>query len=112
MSQKVQKLKSHVRQGDMVKIITGDAKGKIGKVSKVFSKKNQIIIEGINLKTKHQKPRQEGEIGSIVKKEAPIHVSNVMLYSEQSQTASRTGYRSDENGKKIRYLVKNKEIIN
>lgn len=112
MSQKVQKSRSYVRQGDNVKIITGDDKGKIGKVSKVLSKKNQIIIEGINLKTKHQKPRQEGETGSIIKQEAPIHISNVMLYSEQSQTASRIGHRSDENGKKIRYLVKNKEVIN
>nr|YP_010336562.1 ribosomal protein L24 [Rhodospora sordida]UNJ14968.1 ribosomal protein L24 [Rhodospora sordida] len=109
---KNKKKNMHVKVGDTIKIITGKDKGKIGKVLQTFSKKSFVIIDGINIKTKHQKSRQEGEKGSIVKKEAPIHSSNLMLYSEKDEIISRVGHKKDRSGSKIRYLMKNKEIIN
>lgn len=67
-----------VRSGDMVKVITGDEKGNTGKVLSVNMKKGKIMVEGINVRTKHVKPRKEGESGQILKKELPIAISNVV----------------------------------
>merc|ERR1719454_1870106 len=68
-----------LRTNDMVKVISGDAKGTIGKLLMVDKKKGKVIVEGVNIQTKHVKPMKEGESGSILKKEAPIHISNVAL---------------------------------
>nr|YP_010336167.1 ribosomal protein L24 [Chroodactylon ornatum]UNJ14573.1 ribosomal protein L24 [Chroodactylon ornatum] len=111
MKLKTQKSTTHVKVGDLVQVISGREKGNTGKVTKILFKKKAIIVEGINLKTKHQKSRQEGEKGSIVKTEAAIHVSNVMLYSTQNNVRSRLGYKSNEDGTKVRYLIKTQETI-
>ncbi len=71
----------HIKTGDTVQIISGSHKGKISKILKVFPKTNKLIVENINLKLKHSRPSQEEESGKIVNFEAPIHCSNVMLYS-------------------------------
>nr|YP_009313959.1 Ribosomal protein L24 [Hommersandiophycus borowitzkae]SCW22213.1 Ribosomal protein L24 [Hommersandiophycus borowitzkae] len=81
---KQKKLKLHVKIGDTVKIIAGDYKGQIGEVTKTWAKKSKILVKDINMKTKHIRPQQEGESGQIMKKEAPIHSSNVMLYKNNS----------------------------
>nr|YP_010338502.1 ribosomal protein L24 [Rhodaphanes brevistipitata]UNJ18452.1 ribosomal protein L24 [Rhodaphanes brevistipitata] len=106
-----QRYKMHVKVGDIVKIIAGKEKGKTGKVLQVFTKTSHILVEGINFKTKHQKPKQEGEKGNIITKETSIHSSNVMLYSETNNIASRISYKMKEDGTKVRFLVKNQEII-
>lgn len=102
--------KIHVKKGDTVKIIAGDEKGKIGEIIKVIPKTQQVIIKNINLKIKHSRPKQENEAGKIIQIEAPIHNSNVMLYSKNSKTASRYGYQVKKNGKQ-KVLKKTGEII-
>lgn len=102
----------HLKTGDTVKIITGKDKGKIGKIIKIISKKSHIIVEGINIKSKHQKSSQEGENGSIIKREVSFHSSNAMLYSETTETASRVKYKISDTGDKSRCLIKNEEVIN
>nr|YP_010335776.1 ribosomal protein L24 [Chroothece richteriana]UNJ14182.1 ribosomal protein L24 [Chroothece richteriana] len=111
MKLKTQKFITHVKVGDLVKVISGKEKGNIGKIIKILFKKRSIIVEGINFKTRHQKSSQEGEKGSIIKTEAAINVSNVMLYSEQNNVRSRVGYKTIEDGTKVRYLIKTQEII-
>nr|YP_011007267.1 50S ribosomal protein L24 [Scytothamnus australis]WAM64696.1 50S ribosomal protein L24 [Scytothamnus australis] len=76
------RIKIHVKVGEKVKIISGEEKGKVGLVKKIIKRQNKIIIEGINLKTKHIKPGQNGENGKIKRFEFPIHSSNVSSYEE------------------------------
>ncbi|MGD1855328.1 MAG: 50S ribosomal protein L24 [Leptolyngbyaceae cyanobacterium] len=103
--------KMHIKKGDTVQVITGRDKGKVGDVTAVFPKKSQVLIEGVNLRTKHVKPRQEGETGQIVTSEFPVHSSNVMLYSKKEKVASRVGYTFTDDGRKVRVLKKTGEIL-
>jgi len=103
--------KMHVKFGDTVKVISGRDKGKIGEVTKIFTHNSTIVIKDVNLKTKHMKSREEGEPGQIVKIEAPIHSSNVMLYSKEKDVVSRVGHKVLEDGQKVRYLIKTGELI-
>ncbi|MGG6237970.1 50S ribosomal protein L24 [Nodosilinea sp. AN01ver1] len=103
--------KVHVRKGDTVQVIAGRDRGKVGEVLTVIPKTSQIIVQGVNIRTKHIKPQQEGESGQIVTQEAPIHSSNVMLYSEKEKVASRVAYTFTEDGRKVRMLKKTGEII-
>jgi large subunit ribosomal protein L24 len=105
------KVRMHVKSGDTVQIISGRDKGKVGEVLRVIPKASQVLVKGVNIRTRHVKPRQEGESGQIVTEEAPIHSSNVMLYSEKQKVASRVGYTFTEEGKKVRVLKKTGEII-
>lgn len=103
--------KMHVKKGDTVQVITGRDKGKVGEITAVLPKKSLIIVEGVNIRTKHVKPRQEGESGQIVTSEFPIHSSNVMLYSKKEKVVSRVGYTFTDDGRKVRILKKTGEII-
>ncbi|KAG8365026.1 hypothetical protein BUALT_Bualt18G0060100 [Buddleja alternifolia] len=103
--------KIHVKVGDTVKVISGNDKGKIGEVTSVITHNSHIVVKEINLKTKHVKSKEEGEQGQIIKIEAPIHSSNVMLYSKEKNVASRVGHKTLENGKRVRYLLKTGEVI-
>ena len=103
--------KMHVKKGDTVQVISGRDKGKVGKISRIIPKTSQVVVEGVNVRTKHAKPQQEGESGQIITFEAPIHSSNVMLYSDKEKTASRVGYSFAEDGRKVRMLKKTGEII-
>nr|YP_009314986.1 Ribosomal protein L24 [Scinaia undulata]SCW23441.1 Ribosomal protein L24 [Scinaia undulata] len=100
------KVKMHVKNGDIVKIIAGYDKGKIGTIIKILRKTNQVIVKDINIKTKHVRPQREGETGNISREERPIHSSNVMLYDSTKQIASRTRKVQDANGKYERTLIK------
>lgn len=103
--------KMHVKKGDTVQVISGRDKGKVGAISRIIPKTSQVVVEGVNVRTKHVKPQQEGESGQIITFEAPIHSSNVMLYSDKEKTASRVGYTFAEDGRKVRMLKKTGEII-
>lgn len=94
----------------MVQIISGAEKGKTGKITTIITKTGQIVVEGANLKTRHNKPKAEGESGQISENESPIHHSNVMLYSQDQKVRSKVGIR-EENGKKVRYLKKTGEVL-
>ncbi|NEO54254.1 MAG: 50S ribosomal protein L24 [Okeania sp. SIO3B5] len=103
--------KMHVKKGDTVQIIAGKDKGKVSEIMKVLPKVSKVVVKDINVKTKHVKPQQEGESGKIVNIEAPIHSSNVMLYSNKEKVASRICYTFTEDGRKVRKLKKTGEII-
>jgi large subunit ribosomal protein L24 len=107
----VTRYKMHVKKGDTVQIISGRDKGKVGEILQALPKTSKVIVKGVNVKTKHVKPQQEGETGQIVTFEAPIHSSNVMLYSTKQKVASRICYTFNSEGKKVRMLKKTGEII-
>lgn len=109
--QKLSQHKMHVRKGDTVQIISGREKGKIGEILESLPKQSKVIVKGVNIKTKHVKPRQEGESGQVKTFEAPIHSSNVMVYSTKEKVASRICYTYDSDGRKVRMLKKTGEII-
>lgn len=103
--------KMHVKKGDTVQVIAGKDKAKVGEVLQVYPKTSQVIVEGVNVKTKHIKPQSEGESGQIATNEYPIHSSNVMLYSQKQSVASRVCYSFTDDGRKVRMLKKTGEII-
>ena len=108
---KMSRYKMHVKKGDTVQVISGKDKGKVGEVLSTNPRDSRITVKGVNIKTKHAKPRQEGESGQIMTFEGSIHSSNVMLYSEKEKVASRINYIINEDGKKVRKLKKTGEII-
>jgi large subunit ribosomal protein L24 len=103
--------KMHVKKGDTVQVIAGSDKGKVGEVLRTYPKTSKVLIKGVNIRTKHVKPQQEGESGQIVNTEVPIHSSNVMLYSEKQKVASRVCYTFNADGRKVRMLKKTGEIL-
>lgn len=99
----------HIRKDDTVMVITGKDKGKKGKVLKVFPKAERVIVEGINIQTKHQK--QTKNMHSEIKhQEGPIHVSNVMYYDTKAKAPTRIGYKV-ENGHKKRVSKKTGQVL-
>lgn len=108
---KPQRYKMHVKKGDTVQVITGSDKGKVGEILRVLPKVSKVVVKDVNVRTKHVKPRQEGESGQITTFEAPIHSSNVMLYSTKENVASRVCHTFTEDGRKVRMLKKTGEII-
>ncbi len=104
--------KLHIKKGDTVKIIAGNSKGSEGKVIKVLIAKNRAIVEGVNMVSKHSKPNAANPQGGIVKQEAPIHVSNLMVLDPSSGDSTRVGRKRDEKtGKLVRYSKKSGEVI-
>lgn len=100
-----------IKKGDRVKVITGAYKGTIGEVTSVHPKEDKVIVEGVNMVKKHQKPTQANPDGGIIEKEAKIHVSNVMLWDEKSKKASRIKMEVKEDGTKVRvYKTSGKEV--
>lgn len=92
-----------IRKNDNVMVISGNDKGKTGKVLKVFPKKNRVIIEGINLRKRHTKPSQKNPQGGILEQEAPVNASNVMLLDPKTNEPTRLGARvilDEKTGKK------------
>jgi len=109
MQRKNLRKKMHVKLGDEVKIISGSDKGKTGTIIKVLKNQGKIIVQDINMKTKHKRPEQEGDTGQIIKIEAPIDSSNVMLYDSKINVASRYNKVVNANGEKKRVLIKLKQ---
>lgn len=104
------RLPMHVKTGDTVVVIAGDDNGKVGTVQKVFTKTRQVLLEGVNVSTRHIAPKTPDETGERIKKEAPISASNVMHWSESQKVRSRIGKKTVD-GKKVRFLKKTGEII-
>ncbi|MBC8755818.1 50S ribosomal protein L24 [Kordia sp. YSTF-M3] len=101
--------KLKIKSGDTVKVIAGDHKGSEGKVLTVLREKNKAIVEGVNMVSKHQKPSAQNPQGGIVKKEAPIQISNLSLLTSKGET-TRVGYRM-EGDKKVRFSKKSNEVL-
>jgi large subunit ribosomal protein L24 len=103
--------KLNIKKGDIVKVIAGDSKGQQGKVLKVLVDDYKAIVEGINLISKHTKPNAKSPQGGIVKKEASIHLSNLMVL-DSSNKPTRVGRKIDEKTNKlVRYSKKSGEVI-
>ena len=98
-----------IKKDDTVIILTGKDKGKTGKVLKAMPKENRVIVEGVNIQTRHQKQTQK-EAAEIKHQEGPISVSNVMYSDTKATQASRIGYKV-ENGKKVRVAKKTGTVI-
>jgi large subunit ribosomal protein L24 len=98
-----------LKKGDKVVVITGVNKGKEGTITRVLDEK--VIVEGINIVTKHVKPKNNNGTGEIIKVEAPIHASNVMLIDPKTKKATKVKYDFDKNGKKSRVSKKSNEKI-
>lgn len=102
--------KLKIKTGDTVKVIAGDHKGSEGKIVRVFIDENKAIVEGVNMVSKHTKPSAKSPQGGIIKKEAPIHVSNLSLIDPKSKTATRVGFKV-ENDKKVRFSKKSNQVL-
>jgi large subunit ribosomal protein L24 len=107
------KIKLRVKKDDRVKIIAGDDKGKTGKVLEIITDSNRAIVEGINIVSRHTKPNAQNQQGGIIKKEAPIHISNLAVL-DKNEVATKVGRMKNEEGKTVRFSKKseNKDIIN
>jgi len=103
--------KFHVKTGDTVLVISGNEKGKKGKILKMLTDKQRAIVEGLNIVKKHIKPSAQNPQGGIVEKEAGIHISNLMLIDPKTGEPTRTGRKLNEKGKLQRYSKKTKEFI-
>ncbi len=100
-----------IRKGDTVKVVSGNDRGKIGKVLKTFPESNRVIIESVNLIKRHTRPSQSNRKGGIVEKEGSVHVSNVMLFDNRTSAPARIGYKLLNDGTKVRINKKSGEII-
>ncbi len=112
VGQKMSALK--IRKGDEIIVITGNDKGARGKVLKVLPRQQRVVVEGVNMRKKHQSAQQAGRSqtqGGIVQFEAPIHVSNVMLIDPTTGEPTRVGLRRDEDGKRVRYAKKSEAVL-
>lgn len=99
-----------IKTGDKVRVMRGKDKGKEGTVTKVFPKLDKVIVEGVNLVKKHQKPDNANPQGGIIDKEAPVHVSNVMLLDPADNKPTRIGMKI-EDGKKVRVAKKSGKVL-
>ena len=99
-----------IKKGDTVQVITGNDGGKIGRVIKVFLNRDRVVIEGVNIVKKHARPTQDNPQGGIIEKEATIHISNIMMVAGGKPT--RLGYKTLEDGRKVKYAKTTGEIIN
>jgi large subunit ribosomal protein L24 len=103
--------KLHIKKGDTVVVLSGESKGHKGKVLEVLVEKQRAIVEGANMVSKHTKPNADHPQGGIIKQEAPIHISNLMVVDPSSDKPTRIGRRLNDNGKLVRYSKKSGEEI-
>jgi large subunit ribosomal protein L24 len=99
-----------IRKGDTVMMLTGKDKGRTGEVLRVMPADNRVLVQGINMVTKHAKP-QMGDPGGIQRREASVHVSNVSHVDPESGQATRIGYRVLEDGRKVRFAKRSGQQI-
>jgi large subunit ribosomal protein L24 len=108
---------SKIKQGDEVYVLKGKSKGITGKVLRVYTKTNKVLVEGANLVKKHMKPNPQAEQpGGIIEKEAPIHISNVVLAlppqkGKAAKKYSKVGFKTLDDGRKVRYFKYNDELV-
>jgi large subunit ribosomal protein L24 len=103
--------KLHIKKGDSVKVIAGDSKNQEGKILSIDRVKNRAIVEGVNLVSKHTKPNAKSPQGGILKQEASVHISNLMLIEPGTGKVTRVGRKLDDIKKLVRYSKKTGEVI-
>jgi large subunit ribosomal protein L24 len=100
-----------IRKGDLVVVIAGRDKGRRGAVIEVLADE-RVRVEGLNMSKKHQRPNpQIGQQGGIIEREAPLHISNVQLFNPATQKGDRVGFKSLEDGRKVRVFKSNHEVV-
>jgi len=102
--------KFKVRKGDKVTVTTGRDKGKVGEVVRVMRKESRVVVQGVNMVKRHQRPTQTSA-GGIVEKEASLHISNVAHIDPKSDRPTRVGIRIEKGGRKVRYAKRSDEAI-
>lgn len=100
-----------IRKGDEVVVIAGKSKGKRGKVLRIIPAKERVLVAGVNVVTKHVKPTRQNQRGGIERREAPIHISNVMIADPQNGEPTRVRIQTLEGGRKVRVAIKSGEQI-
>lgn len=103
--------KLHVKKDDTVIVISGKDKGKKGRVIAAYPRENRVLVEGVNIVKKHARPSQANPQGGIIEQEAPIHASNVMHVDPKSGNVTRIGYKTLDNGKKVRVAKRSGAVI-
>ena len=99
-----------IKKGDTVQVTTGNDAGKTGRIIKIYLDKDRVVVEGVNIVKKHARPTQDNPQGGIIEKESSIHISNIMLVVGGKPT--RVGFKSLENGKKVKFAKSTGEVIN
>ena len=99
------------KTGDKVVVISGKDKGKEGKITHVLRAENRVVVEGVNIAKRHQKPTQQNQTGGIVERENPIHISNIMMADPKTGKSTRIGHEINKDGKKVRISKKSNEKI-
>jgi len=103
-------IKMRVKRGDQVVVLTGRDKGKTGEVLRVDRERNRVLVQGVNMAKRHQRPTQTSP-GGINEFEASIHVSNVALIDPDTRKPTRVGYKTLDDGRKVRFAKRSGEII-
>ncbi len=104
--------KYKIKVNDKVMVICGKDRGKVGTVKKIIKKNDRVVVDQVNLVKRHTRGNPyTGQSGGIIEKEAPIHISNVAIYCEACSRPTRVGYKFTEDGRKLRYCKKCKEIL-
>jgi len=103
-------LKLKIRKGDKVVVTTGKDKGKKGEVLKVLREENRAVVQGVNIVRRHQRQTPQAE-GGIIAKEAPIHISNIAIEDPKDGSASRVGFKTLDDGRKVRVAKRSGEVI-
>jgi large subunit ribosomal protein L24 len=104
-------MKIHIKKDDNVQVISGEHKGQTGRVIAVDREKYRAIVEGVNMVSKHTKPSAASPQGGIIKKEAPIHISNLLLVNAKTGKGERIGRKKNAEGKSVRFFVKSGEEV-
>lgn len=103
-------VKLKIRKGDKVVVTTGKDKGKTGEVLKVLREENRAVVQGVNMVKRHQRQTPQAE-GGIISKEAPIHISNIAIADPKGGKATRVGFKTLEDGRKVRVAKRSGEVI-
>ncbi|MEO8541071.1 MAG: 50S ribosomal protein L24 [bacterium] len=102
---------ARIKRGDKVVVLAGKDRGKRGTVRAILNKENRILIEGVNIIKRHQRARQQGQASQIIEREAPVHMSNVMLIDPNNDQPTRVGFRRREDGTMVRVGKRSGEDI-
>ncbi len=104
-------MKIHIKKDDLVQVMAGEHKGEQGRVIAIDREKYRAVVEGINLVSKHTKPSAASPQGGIVKKESPLHISNLLLVNAKTGKGERVNRKKDAEGKSVRFFVKSGEQV-
>jgi large subunit ribosomal protein L24 len=105
------RVKMHVKKNDVVMVMSGKEKGKTGKILKVITKKNRVIVEKVNFIKRHQRPTGQLRQGGIIEKEGPLHISNLMIMCGKCNRPVRVGRKVLEDGRKVRICKECGEVL-